>query len=539
MQQLLNLEKEVIAFARDSGLPSFFPSVGPEQVHGIELDEYAHELATATVWIGYIQWLRDNGFGRPSEPILKPLETVTQMDAILAFDEHENPVEPEWPEADVIVGNPPFLGIRKMREKLDSPYVDALRKLYAGRLPSSVDLICYWFEKAREQIRVGKTKRAGLLATNSIRGGANRTGLKRIKETGNIFFAESDRSWILEGAAVRVSMVGFDDSTEQERTLDGVPAESINADLTSTYVDFSKAQRLPENAGLSFIGTTQAGPFEIDQSKAKAMLCLPSNPNGRSNSEVIKRNINGLDITRRPRHMWTIDFGPDMSLEEAALYEEPFEYVRQHVKPFRDKVRRKRRREKWWLFAETAPGMRKALSSLSRYIATPWVSKHRIFVWIPTSMIPALIVVFARDDDYFFGVLHSRVHEIWAFKMGTWMGAGNDLRYTARSCFETFPLPYSPGQESEGDLHVQAIAEAARELDALRHNWLKPEGASETELKKRTLTNLYNACPTWLENVHKKLDEAVFAAYGWPSDLSDEKVLQNLLGLNLERSKPR
>ena len=90
MQQLLNLEKEVIAFAGDVGLPAFFPRVGPEQVHGIELDAYAHELATATVWIGYIQWLRDNGFGRPSEPILKPLETVTQMDAILTHGEQGN-----------------------------------------------------------------------------------------------------------------------------------------------------------------------------------------------------------------------------------------------------------------------------------------------------------------------------------------------------------------------------------------------------------------------------------------------------------------
>src|SRR5215211_5411177 len=126
MQQLLNLEREVITFARDVGLPTFFPRVGPEQVHGIEINEYAHDLATATVWIGYIQWLRDNGFGRPSEPILKPLETVTQMDAILAFNGDGEAVEPEWPEADVVVGNPPFLGGKRLRAELKDAYVDDL-----------------------------------------------------------------------------------------------------------------------------------------------------------------------------------------------------------------------------------------------------------------------------------------------------------------------------------------------------------------------------------------------------------------------------
>lgn len=171
LKQLLVLEKEVVAFAREVDVPTFFPKVGPEQVHGIELNEYAHDLATATVWIGYIQWLRDNGFGRPDEPILKPLETVTQMDAVLAYDEQRIPVEPEWPEADVIVGNPPFLGIRKMREEMDNDYVEDLRKLYEGRLPSSVDLVCYWFEKSRALIELGKLDRAGFLRpTLSVEG---------------------------------------------------------------------------------------------------------------------------------------------------------------------------------------------------------------------------------------------------------------------------------------------------------------------------------------------------------------------------------
>lgn len=166
------------------------------------------------------------------------------------------------------------------------------------------------------------------------------------------------------------------------------------------------------------------------------------------------------------------------------------------------------------------------------------MAKHRLFVWLAGSALADhQLIVFARDDDYFFGVLHSRAHELWALRMGTFMGVGNDPRYTPTTCFETFPLPWPPGREPKDDLQIEAIAEAAYRLDGLRRNWLNPEGISEADLKKRTLTNLYNARPTWLQNAHETLDGAVFAAYGWPQDLSDQDVLQNLLALNLERSR--
>ena len=268
------------------------------------------------------------------------------------------------------------------------------------------------------------------------------------------------------------------------------------------------------------------------------MLAAPTNPNGRPNSDVVRPYVNGMDVTRRPRNVWIIDFGVDASEEQAALYEMPFEYVRHVVKPFRDKVRNARERRYWWLRRRPAPDMRAAVSGLSRFIGTPRVAKHRLFVWFEGNTIPdTQIYIFARDDDYFFGVLHSRAHELWARRMGTWMGVGNDLRYTPTTCFETFPLPWPPGEEPGGDSQIEAIAEAARRLDELRHNWLNPEGATETELKKRTLTNLYNVRPTWLENAHARLDEAVFAAYGWPPDLSDDEMLQSLLALNLELSE--
>ena len=536
LKQLLDLEKEVITFARDMGLPSFFPRVGPEQVHGIELDVYAHELATATVWIGYIQWLRDNGFGRPSEPILKPLETVAQMDAILAFDDNGEPVEPEWPEADVIVGNPPFLGGKRLRTELGDDYVDNLFALYGGRVPREADLVCYWFERARELIAAGKIKRAGLLATQGIRGGANRRVLQRIKQTGDMFFAESDRPWILEGAAVHVSMVGFDDGTEMSTVLDGAPVEAIYSNLTGD-LDVTEAVRLSENFGIAFMGDTKGGPFDIPPDLARKMLAATGNPNGRPNSDVMRPWVNGLDITRRPRDYYIIDFGTDMSLEEAALYEAPFEYVNQHVRPMREESRTTR--SEWWLHERPRVDMRRAFADLSRFLGTPRVTKHRLFVWLDETTLPdSQVIAFARDDDYFFGVLHSRAHELWARRTGTQLReAESGFRYTPTSTFETYPFPWPLGEEPYDDPRCQGIAEAARELDRLRRNWLNPEGATEAELKKRTLTNLYNARPTWLQNAHERLDEAVFAAYWWPSDISDEKMLKNLLALNLGRAE--
>ena len=156
------------------------------------------------------------------------------------------------------------------------------------------------------------------------------------------------------------------------------------------------------------------------------------------------------------------------------------------------------------------------------------VAKHRFFVWIPVNVIPAnLLIVFARDDDYFLGTIHSSVHEVWARAQGSQLReVESGQRYTPTSTFETFPFPWPPGQEPLGDPLVQAIAEAARELVTLRENWLNPPGASAAELKKRTLTNLYNQRPTWLELAHEKLDRAVFDAYGWPHDLGEDEILE-------------
>ena len=293
--------------------------------------------------------------------------------------------------------------------------VDALFAQYNGKVPAEADLVCYWFDKAQREIETGSVKRAGLLATQGIRGGANRRVLQRIKETGDIFMAWSDHPWVLEGAAVHISIVGFDDGSEGERALDGQSVPAINANLT-VGVDLTAAKRLKENLGIAFMGDTKGGPFDIPDELAQRMLSSP-NPHGKSSEEVVQPWVNGRDITGRRRGMWIIDFG-DMSLEQAARYETPFEYVNSNVRPQREKS--KSTIANWWLHERPRPDMRKALQGINRYVATPRVSKHRLFAWMGSETLSdSAIITFARDDDYTFGVLQSRFHELWALAMGT------------------------------------------------------------------------------------------------------------------------
>lgn len=536
LKRLLDLEHEVSRFASRCGLPMLQSQVGPEQLYGIEIDAYAHELAQIVVWIGYIQWLKDNGLGAPAAPILKPLDTIQHCDAILSVAEDGTVSEPPWPDAEVIIGNPPFIGDKRMRTELGHRYVEALRQHYAGRVPGGADLVTYWFERARQHIEAGVARRAGLLATQAIRGGLNRRVLERIKRTGDIFMAWSDRQWVLDGAAVHVSVVGFDRGEETSRTLDGVIVSEINANLTEG-TNLTLAHRLAENIGLSYRGDTKGGAFDIPPSLAEELLTAPLNPNGRSNVDVVKPWVNGGDVTGRSRQMWLIDFGPDMPEEEASLYELPFEFVLREVKPSRQGKNRSIYTEKWWIHMEPRPALRRAISNLSRFIATPMVSKHRVFVWLRHPTIPdQQLVMVAREDDFFFGMLHSHIHEVWTRAMASQLReAESATRYTPRATFETFPFPWPPGQEPTSDPRVVAISEAAKRLDQLRTNWLNPPGASADELKKRTLTNLYNQRPHWLDLAHKTLDAAVLDAYGWPHALPDAEILEKLLALNLSR----
>jgi type II restriction/modification system DNA methylase subunit YeeA len=480
------------------------------------------------IWIGQIQWMIANGFSYERKPILQPLNTIECRDAILDTSDPEHPREPDWPGADVIIGNPPFLGGKLLRNNLGDEYVDAMFRVYRGRVSAEADLVVYWHEKARAMLADRKVARVGLLATQGIRGGANRRVLERIKATGDIFMAWSDEPWVVEGAAVNVSIIGYDDGSEPSRMLDGHPVAAINANLTAG-LDLTRVRRLPENFGIAFMGDTKGGPFDIPEDVATAMLASP-NADGRSNADVVRPWVNGLDVTRRPRRMWIIDFGTDMPIDQAALYEKPFEYVREHVQPVRQKSRTTI--EDWWLHERRRGEMRQALQGFPRYLATPTLAKHRLFLWMDGATLPDhQLIVFARDDDYFFGVLHSRPHELWGLRLGTQFETRP--RYTPTTTFETFPMP-EPSTEA-----AEAVAAAARELNRLREGWLNPPGADAELLRRRTLTNLYNQRPTWLDQAHQRLDRAVHAAYGWPYPLADEEILERLIALTLDRESAR
>ena len=570
LQALKDLEHRVQFEAEALGFQRAFPEVGPANVKGIEINSYAAELARVSVWIGEIQWMRRNGFSEARDPILKPLDTIECRDAILAADE----TEPDWPEADAVIGNPPFLGGKLLITHLGEDYVSRMFKTYAGRVPAEADLVCYWFEKAGQQIAAGRTHRAGLVATNSIRGGANRRALEaatlkcrpRQDQPLRLFEAWSDEPWVIDGAAVRVSLVCFsraDDTSASVARLDGEPVDEIYSDLTarrgSAGVDLTAVQRLPRNAGVAFMGDTKGGPFDVAGDQAREWLRLPTNPNGRTNADVLKPWVNGMDLTRRPAGKWIVDFGWTMSDGDAALYEEPFGWVKEHVYPMRHRNRRKAYRQYWWRHVEPRQGMWRALAGLSCYIATPRVAKHRLFVWLDVRVCPdSATIAIARDDDTTFGILHSRFHEIWSLRLCTWLGKGNDPRYTPSSTFETFPFPPGltpdlPASEYADDPRSVAVALEAQRLVELRDRWLNPpewvewvdepvpgypkrpvprdEDAAKA-LKKRTLTNLYNARPQWLADAHAALDAAVAAAYGWPADITDDDVLRELLTLN-------
>ncbi|NOU21291.1 MAG: class I SAM-dependent DNA methyltransferase, partial [Methyloglobulus sp.] len=648
LEHRAQLDAELLGFGRQLTVET-----GTDNILGVETNEYAAELARITVWIGDIQWCQRNGRPIDLNPILSNLDGIQHRDALINADGTET----QWPEADVIVGNPPFLGGSKKRGELGDAYFDALAKAYPKKnVPPGADLVCYWFDKARRQIEQGKAKAAGLVSTNSIRGGANRTVLDNICQTMPIFEAWPDEDWFDAGTAVRVSLVcfgnpdlvgcaeergaSFERQIERERCaslrsahptackLAGLPVALIHADLTAgdgeTGMDLTLAQPIKENVATCFMGASKKAPFDIDGDLARSWLSQP-NPNNKPNHTVVRPLCNAIDLTRRNGDRWIIDFGATMTEVDASLYELPFEYVVKHVKPIATKNSDKQVAKNWWRHARPRVDMRMALANLPRYIATAAVAKHRIFVWMDKAILPdqALLAI-ARADDTTFGILHSRFHELWSLGLCTWLGKGNDPRYTPTTCFETFPFPPGltpkdtslivsrmdkrerihqrpvadalslihattvPPRQDDPSIfddfsapapaviadpacrtHAQALADAAFKLNQLRETWLNPpewvgwvltpeeeqagfpkrpvakpvlsaaEGAGhEADLKKRTLTNLYNTPPGWLIMAHKALDKAVANAYGWEDytpDMPDAEILQRLLKLNLAR----
>lgn len=454
-----------------------------------------------------------------------------------------------------------------MRGELGDDYSEALRETYEGHVPGGADLVCYWFEKARAMVERGELQAAGFVSTQSIRNGANRKVLDAIVATTRIFLAWSDEPWVNDGAAVRVSMTGF--GKFAGAILDGESVDAINADLTAggeSGFDVTQSSRLTDNRDAAFQGTKKVGNFDVELETALSWLKLP-NPNGQSNHLVVKPSWNGLDVTRRQRDSWIVDFGASMSEADASLYEAPFAYVVEHVKAARTQNRRESRAKYWWRHGDAQPAMRSAKKGLPRYIVTPEVAKHRIFAWADAGISPdCKLMVIARSDDTTFGILQSRHHEVWSLAMGSMHGVGNDPRYTPTTTFETFPFPegLTPKDTKVAvpdTTAAKTIAEAAQKLVQLRDNWLNPpewtdwvitpeeqaagfpkrplaKPGREADLKKRTLTNLYNARPAWLSLAHETLDKAVAAAYGWGDytpQWTDEDILRRLLALNQHR----
>ena len=525
------------------GLSARMPIVGPEILRGIEINSLAAELARTTVWIGDIQWAIQNGIHSRSEPILRRLDMIECRDAILK----KAGEKAEWPKAEFIVGNPPFLGAKLLKEKLGSGYVQGLRSAYDKTLPGTANLVCYWFDKAADAIENGDSSRVGFVATTTIKQPGSIAAVNRLQKLCDIHDVKSDEPWTLDGAAVRVSIICASKSMRNS-----LPSDQEVADAAARVMGRSHnflPRKIADNSDICFEGFALAGSFNLPGDAARKMLKKRGNLNKKQNAQVIRPLRNGRDIVGRLRDEFVIDFAR-MELGEACLYEAPFRHVEEHVKPERMNNNRESRRLRWWQFGETRPGLRKSTSDLSRQLCILKTSKFRLFVWMPQiCACDGSVNVIARDDDVIFGALQNKYHDAWSLMMG---GRLEDRpRYTPTTTFETFPFAADPHpsrqkQLAKRNLKAEKVANASKKLSEMREEWLNHpdyvrvepdvvpgfpdrfiarDADAAVELSKRTLTNLYNERPMWLDNAHRELDAAVAAAYGWPEDISTEDAL--------------
>jgi hypothetical protein len=580
LRSIKDIEHRANLDAEALGLPRGFPRVGPECVLGIELSPYAAELARVSVWIGEIQWMRRNGFDASRNPILRPLDTIECRDALVVYDEtQEEWREASWPDADVIIGNPPFLGGKSMKRTLGDEATEIIRQVYAGRLTPFSDLVCYWFEKSRALVAGGHVRRSGFVSTKAIAKNVNLPVLQRLAADARIYNAWQNEPWVINGAAVRVSLVCFASPNEpaSKLMLNGHEVSQINPNLTAG-LDTSAVAKLRENANSVFIGVQQSGPLTVDRDTAISWMMQPLNPNCRPNSDVISAYASTNDIIGRPTEEFLIDFPSGLNEDSASEFEKPFEHLSAALyDPHRDgtlvnfpeyRKNTSGQNPRWWEAHRSRPGMRAALAAAEQYLATGETTEHRVFRFLPSSLVPdKSLYVFPKAGLTTFGVLQSSFHEVWCTYFGNRIGAGNQRRYNASFVYLTFPFPEGlspdiPVAKYAADPRAQEVAAAAARLNGLRENWLNPvdlvmrepevlpgypdrilpkDEEAAKELKKRTLTNLYNARPQWLANAHAALDATVAIAYGWGEDwragqLDEDEILSRLFALNQERS---
>ncbi|MFP4421527.1 MAG: class I SAM-dependent DNA methyltransferase [Desulfococcaceae bacterium] len=578
-------------------------TVSPEQFLGIEVNPRAAAIAELVLWIGYLQWhtriLEDSEI---AEPIIKDYHNIECRDAVLAWDSVEplldekgapvtrwdgrtmkihpatgepvpdetaripdfrfiNPRKAEWPEADYVVGNPPFIGNWRMREALGDGYAEALRKTYKG-LPDSIDYVVYWWHLAAEKVRAGKLQRFGLITTNSLRQTFNRRVLLAHLEDKtplSITFAIPDHPWVdaARGAAVRISMTVAEKGSREgalQTVVTETPSDRDDADVVFSRRRGKIQSDLTIGANLALAGVLKANQdvscpgvklhgsgFIVTEEEAREL--------GLGTVPGLERHIrpyrNGRDLTAKPRGVWVIDLFGLGAEDIPRRFPKVYQWISERVKPEREQSRDPKNREKWWVFGRPRPEFRELLKGLKRFIATVETSKHRFFVFLDESILPDnMLVAFAMEDSYFLGVLSSKIHVNWALAMGGRLGYGNDPRYNKTRCFETFPFP-DPTNDQKSK--IRALAE---QLDAHR----KRQQAQHPDL---TLTGMYNVLEklraeepltakektiheqglvTVLKQLHDDLDAAVFDAYGWPADLSDDDILQRLVDLNARRA---
>jgi len=480
--------------------------VTPLQFYGIDNNPFAVELARVTLMIGRKIAIDNFGLHEPALPLDSLDQNIFCQDALFT----------EWPKADAIIGNPPFLGGKHMRITLGDEYIDRVFERFSD-VKDSVDFCSYWFRLAHDHL--GETGRVGLVGTNSVSQGKSRAAsLDYITQnSGYIHEAVSTQPWSGE-AAVHVSIVNWSKQQPPKCYLDNQVVPRLNASLTST-IDVSSASRLAANLNQCFQGVIPVGKgFIVTEKQAKEWSKADS-----KNKEVLKLFSMGANLAKNPNGMperWIVDFN-DMSVEEASDYIIPFEHVKATVKPERDKNRREVTRINWWKYGEKRPALRKAIASLSCYFTVPRVSKWAVFIPAPLCWLPGdLNIVVASDDFYILGILTSKIHRVWVKAQSSTLE--DRTRYTHNTCFETFPFPQMPSSKL-----VEQIRATAQQLHQYR--------TQQMETKQWGITQLYNKFfnePTsQLFKLHAQLDKQVIQAYGF--DASDD-ILEKLLELNLE-----
>jgi hypothetical protein len=475
----------------------------------------------------------------------------------------------KWPEADLIVGNLPFIGGKDILSWLGDGYVEALRKAY-GLVPESADFVMYWWQRAAELARAGKIKRFGIVTTNSIAQVFNRAvvaqNLNATEDPLSLIFAIPDHPWLKdlspdETAATRVAAVRIamtvgergehqghlyrvisegDTGTEGTAVVLEERTGRIFADLR-IGVDVAGASALKANMGLATRGVALHGAGFLVSPEQATTLGLGRIPGLETH---IRPYLNGRDLTGKSRNVMVIDLHGLSAVQVRDRFPEVYQWVYDRVKPERDLNNEPSRKEYWWQFGRKHTELREGLKGLSRYISTVETAKHRIFVFLDASILPDnMLVNIASADAFHLGVLSSRIHVNWALAAGGHLGFGNDPRYNKTRCFDTFPFPVCTEAQKETIRGVAERLDAHRKRQQALAPWL-------------TLTEMYNVLEKVrsgeeltaeermsydaglvgiLGELHEELNAAVFAAYGWPASLTDEEILGNVEALNERR----